>query len=98
MSAWCALRPRGGSENTASLGSLWVAPEARGKEVGAALIDAVFHWARPNGFVELFLSVNDDNSSAITFYSRKGLKRTGQVGALPPPREHLGKHQRVLKL
>ena len=90
--------PERESENTASLGSLWVSPETRGKEVGAALIDAVVEWARSKGFVALFLSVNDDNSSAIAFYSCKGFKRTGLVGALPPPREHLGKHQRVLKL
>ena len=82
----------------ARLGSLWVAPEARGKGVGAALIDAVVGWARDDGFVEVLLDVSDDNVTAIALYDLVGFVPTGRVSALPPPREHLTRHQRTLKL
>ena len=90
--------PDGSAKDTARLSSLWVAPEARGKGVGASMIDAVVAWARSNGFGELQLGVNDDNVAAIALYARKGFEPSGEVGTLPPPREHLGKHQRILKL
>jgi ribosomal protein S18 acetylase RimI-like enzyme len=85
-------------ENAGRLGSLWVAPEARGAGVGTSLIDAVVEWARSNGFGELLLEVSDDNGSAIALYHRKGFEPTGEVGTLPPPRQHLTTHQRILKL
>ena len=85
-------------ENAARIGSLWVAPEARGTGVGESLIDAVVEWARSGGFVELHLEVSDDNGSAIALYRRRGFEPTGAVGTLPPPREHLRTHQRILKL
>lgn len=86
------------AENAARLGSLWVAPAARGTDVGAPLIDAVVEWARSSGFVELCLEVSDDNRSAIALYRRLGFEPTGAVATLPPPREHLRTHQRILKL
>jgi ribosomal protein S18 acetylase RimI-like enzyme len=85
-------------KNAARLGSLWVAPEARGAGVGASLIEVVVEWARSEGFDELRLDVNDDNASAVKLYDLRGFEPTGEVSTLPPPREHLGKHQRVLKL
>ena len=78
--------------------SMWVAPEARGRSVGAALIDAVVEWARSEGFVELLLDVGDDNVPATALYTRKGFEPSGEVGTLPPPREHIREHRRVLRL
>lgn len=89
--------PERGVNDAARLGSLWVAPQARGSGVGASLIDAVVEWARSKGFVELLLEVSDDNVSAIALYDLKGFRPTGEVGTLPPPREHLCRHQRKLK-
>ena len=85
-------------KNAARLGSLWVAPEARGTGVAASLVDAVVEWARSNGFVELLLEVSEDNAQAIGFYRRRGFEPNGKVGTLPPPRQHIRKHQRILKL
>ncbi len=47
---------------------------------------------------QLQLSVNDDNVAAIALYTRKGFEPSRKVGALPPPREHLRRHDRILKL
>ena len=84
--------------SAARLGSLWVTPAARGTGVGASLIDAVVEWARSGGFVEVLLDVSDDNSRAFALYDYRGFVPTGAVSTLPPPREHLGRHQRTLKL
>ncbi len=78
--------------------SMWVAPEARGRGVGEALIDAVVDWARSEGFVALLLDVGDDNAPAIALYTRKGFEPSGEVGTLPTPREHIREHRRVLRL
>ena len=90
--------PHGTAKDTARLSSLWVAPEARSTGVGASLIDAVVEWARSEGFGQLQLGVNDDKVAAIALYTRKGFEPSGEVGTLPHPREHLRKHQRILKL
>ena len=86
------------ARDTGWLISMWVAPEARGRGVGEALVDTVVGWARSEGFVKLLLDVGNDNVSAIALYTRKGFEPTGEVGALPPPREHIREHQRVLRL
>jgi len=78
--------------------SMWVAPEARGKSIGAALIAAVVDWARRQGFDRLLLDVADDNIPAISLYARKGFEPTGAVSSLPAPREHIVEHERALKL
>ena len=83
-------------DGTTGLFSMWVAPEARGRGVGGALIDAVVEWARSNGSSEILLDVEDDNESAIALYRSKGFERTGVVGTLPSPREHITEHQRRL--
>ena len=90
--------PDRGFESRARLGSLWVAPEFRGTHVGRSLIDVVVEWARSRGYAELVLGVSDDNDSAIALYSRCGFEPTGEVATLPPPREHLSKHMRRLRL
>lgn len=78
--------------------SLWVAPEARGRGVGEALIDTVAGWAREHGRRRLLLDVRDDNAPAIALYERKGFVPTGVVTWLPPPREGVREHQRALRL
>lgn len=90
--------PSSVTKGGARLISLWVAPEARGKGIARLLIDAVIDWARTEGFTELRMGVSDGNEPAIALYDRLGFERTGEVSRLPPPREHLGKHERVLKL
>lgn len=85
-------------DGSSGLFSMWVAPEARGRGVGGALIDAVVEWACGNGSRELLLDVADDNESAMALYRSKGFERTGIVGAHEPPQEHITEHQRKLVL
>lgn len=85
-------------DRTAWLLSMWVAPSARGTGTGDALVDVVIAWARAEGFHRLVLDVADDNHHAVALYARKGFLPTGQTGTLPPPRQHVTEHQRVLDL
>jgi len=52
--------------------SLWVAPAARGRGVGDALIAAVQAHARSTGFPRVALRVAPDNLPAVTLYQRHG--------------------------
>jgi GNAT superfamily N-acetyltransferase len=83
---------------TAWLISMWVAPEARRRGVGAILVDAVINWARANRVSRLLLEVADGNAPAIALYARKGFTPNGEVSTLPPPRDHIREHQRELRL
>lgn len=82
----------------AGLSSLWVAPELRGSAAAAALVAAVAAWARGAGYRRLRLEVADDNHRAVRFYERLGFTSTGWRGTMPPPREHIAEHERVLEL
>lgn len=88
--------PHDGKPGAAILLSMWVAPEARGKGVGDALIDTVVGWARSAGYSRLLLDVGDHNEPAIGLYARKGFKPTGETSTLPPPRTHIPEHERAL--
>lgn len=78
--------------------SMWVAPAARGRGAGDALVAAVVAWARAQGFARLHLDVGDYNAPAIALYARHGFEPTGEVGTLPPPRQHVREHRRALVL
>lgn len=78
--------------------SVWVAPEARSQGIGEALIDAVVAWARQSGLERLLVDVGDENDAAVALYARKGFAPTGEVATLPPPREHIREHRRMLAL
>jgi GNAT superfamily N-acetyltransferase len=78
--------------------SMWVAPEARRQGIGAALVEAVAHWARTRGLKRLFLDVVERNTPAIALYARKGFIATGEAGTLPPPRDHIREIQLVMRL
>jgi GNAT superfamily N-acetyltransferase len=84
--------------DTAFLISMWVAPEVRRRHVGGTLVDLVVAWARSNGVSRLLLDVADLNLPAVTLYAAKGFEPNGNVGTLPPPRDHIREHQRELKV
>jgi GNAT superfamily N-acetyltransferase len=90
--------PFDGEPTAAILLSMWVAPAARGKGAGEALVSAVADWAREEGFERLLLDVANDNAPAIALYARTGFLPTGETGTLPPPREQIREHQRALVL
>ena len=66
-------------QDTAYLISMWVAPSARRRGVGSALIDEVITWTRSIGRTRVFLDVRTQNTGAETLYRAKGFVPTGVV-------------------
>ena len=60
------------------LGNVAVAPEARGRGVGGALVDAVVERVRERGAVELFLEVRESNRGAQSVYRERGFEVVGR--------------------
>ncbi len=63
--------------SVARLYSLASQPEARGKGVGTALVEAAEAAARQRGCRVLRLEVRADNQAAIALYQRMGYRRIG---------------------
>jgi ribosomal protein S18 acetylase RimI-like enzyme len=61
----------------ARLYSLAIQPEARGKGVGAGLLEAAARAAGRRGCRALRLEVRSDNARAIRLYERQGFRRIG---------------------
>lgn len=74
---------REGDPTTATVVSMWVAPEARRRGIGEKLIDAVAQWAVQNGMTSLFLDVVETNAPAIAFYQKCGFSFTGEMDWYP---------------
>ncbi len=70
--------PADGAQSAAELISMWVAPQARGRGVGDALVLAVEAWARARGADTLELAVFEDNDAAAALYERHGFADTGR--------------------
>lgn len=60
------------ASGTAELISMWVAPFARGRGVGDALIHAVVSWAQRQGARRVALDVVASNEPATALYRRNG--------------------------
>jgi GNAT superfamily N-acetyltransferase len=56
---------------------MFVDPAARGRGLGAALVEAVVAWARSRGATWLSLWVTSSNGPAIALYEKCGFQRTG---------------------
>lgn len=67
-------------QGEAELISMWVAPEARGRGVGDALVQAVVGWATEVGARRLVLGVRQANAQAIALYRRHGFDDLGLYG------------------
>jgi GNAT superfamily N-acetyltransferase len=61
---------------------MFVAPEARRRGVGVALVDEVVAWACDRRATSLLLGVMSTNSPAIALYERCGFRRTGETKPL----------------
>ncbi|HUG36213.1 MAG TPA: GNAT family N-acetyltransferase, partial [Candidatus Limnocylindrales bacterium] len=82
-----------GQDGAAGIFAMWVAPEARDRGIGGALVDAVVAWARAGGYRRVLLDVADRNVQATRLFAKKGFAPTGATGSLPAPREHILEHQ-----
>lgn len=67
-----------GEENRGELESMAVAPEARRRGTGTALLRGVLDWAAAGGAHHLGLEVRAGNGAAIRLYERLGLRREGR--------------------
>ncbi len=77
--------------------SMWVAPTARRRGVGAALLGAVGTWAVEGGARALTLGVAEGNEGARRFYERLGFRPTGAREAMHrDPDRYLDEYQLAL--
>ena len=58
--------------------TIGVAPHARGRGAGAAILDALLDWARQVGAAEIFLDVRPSNEGAIALYNSRGFVEIGR--------------------
>jgi GNAT superfamily N-acetyltransferase len=67
-----------------NLFQMWVAPEARGRGIAAALLDEAVTWARSIGARLVQLGVVTDNSAAVQLYTRAGFRNVGVPEPIRP--------------
>ena len=63
--------------------SMWVRPEARGRQVGPALVEWVAQHARGRAVPRVHLWVTETNKPARRLYERSGFTPTGERQPLP---------------
>lgn len=74
-------------DRCAHLYAMWVAPEARRRGVGRALVDAAMRWSRFAGAGSLALKVTDRAPAAAAMYRALGFVDTGATEAVRPGSE-----------
>ncbi|HEX8784997.1 MAG TPA: GNAT family N-acetyltransferase, partial [Telluria sp.] len=67
-----------------NLFQMWVAPEARGRGVAAALLQDAIAWARSIGAQRIRLGVVGGNEAAARLYARAGFRDVGAPAPLRP--------------
>ena len=87
------VAPAFGTPEHAGIYGVWVAPSARGRGVGDALLEAALDQARAAGYPRVVLDVGDHNTAAQALYARHGFEPTGRTGSLPEPRTHVAEHE-----
>jgi ribosomal protein S18 acetylase RimI-like enzyme len=73
-----------GDPGVVGLISMWVAPQARRRGVGEALVREIERWARSVGARAVRLDVADGNRAAAELYERTGFAYTGELGDVMP--------------
>lgn len=69
------------SEDTCELVKMYLLPEARGKGIGAALLNKCLETAKQKGFNKVYLESLPELSQAITVYEKFGFKKlSGPLG------------------
>jgi GNAT superfamily N-acetyltransferase len=72
----------GADEPRPALMGLFVERAARGRGIGAALVEAVVGWARDRGAPRLYLGVTSPDSPAFRLYHRCGFRPTSRTHPL----------------
>ncbi len=76
-----AVRPlSGGPEGVAEVKRMYVAPEARGRGVAAAILTALENWARTRSYERVQLETGERQPIAIRLYERFGYSRIPSYG------------------
>ena len=65
------------------VGGMWVAPAARRRGIGRALLHAVMAWARGRHLTHLGLWAPAHSPAAVALYRQSGFRETGRRGPLP---------------
>lgn len=91
--AWARVDAQDASR--VNLFQVWVAPEARGRGVAGALLDAALAWARTVGARSMQLGVVCGNDAARRLYARAGFVA---VGAPEPQRPGSSRMEQVMRL
>ncbi|HEY9514485.1 MAG TPA: ribosomal protein S18-alanine N-acetyltransferase [Gemmatimonadaceae bacterium] len=60
------------------IANLAVAPESRGKGIGAMLLDSAIHGARARLVTAVYLEVRDSNAAARALYASRGFMEVGR--------------------
>lgn len=68
----CGAVKRGPAEGVGEVKRMYVAPHARGRRVGAALLDALAEAARGLGYARLVLETGVLQPEAVALYTREG--------------------------
>jgi len=80
--------------DTGEVLQVWVSPEHRGKGVAVTMMDAVFCWARENGFRRVLATITQGNVRALRFYQKYGF-RIARETSLDSPENLLIKEMEV---
>ena len=67
----------GDDPTVVNLYQVWVAPEARGRGVAAALLDAAIAWSKEVGARTMQLGVTCGDTPAVRLYRRAGFREMG---------------------
>ena len=71
----CGIFPtKGLPEHHAELVKLYLSEEARGKGLGALLMEKSLSWAKENGYTHIYLETFSELSSAVGLYNKLGFK------------------------
>lgn len=72
-----------GEPGTIELISMWISPQARGRGIGRALVEAVLGQARAKSMTRVHLWAAESNRNARLLYERCGFRPTGERQPLP---------------
>jgi GNAT superfamily N-acetyltransferase len=91
--AWARLDA--GDASLVNLFQMWVAPEARGRGVATALLEAATGWARARGARALQLGVVCGNDAARRLYEHAGFRSVGEPEAQRPGSSRMEQRMRL---